>query len=286
MRYIYAIGGKMKKILSILFATAITCQVFAIDIFKYAPVAGNVKSYTETDYTIASKFGSYTRTPKVKTIHLINNFGREVESIEATPRDKIIDKISSTYNASGILIGQICTNADDEIIWTSEITYKDGLKSDSSEYDANHNLKVKVIYTYTDSLLTDESGYNGDGALIWKIIYKYNEDGKLEVESLYNSDGTLNERKTYTYTDAGKTDTITTLDEFSKKVIQQVFRYAPNGFLNEITYYNGQNDLTSRVVFKYDGEGNVNRMSEYVIVNKFETTINELVFTKEVSYQH
>lgn len=276
----------MKKIVSIFLAAAITSSAFAIDIFKYAPVAGSIKSYTETDYTIASKFGNYTRTPCLKTIHLFNNFGREVESVEATPRDKILDKISSTYNLDGQLTGQVCTNADDEIIWTSEITYKDGLKSDTSEYDNAHNLKAKVIYTYTDNLLTDETGYNGDGALVWKIIYKYNDAGKIEVESLYNSDGTLDERKTYTYTDFGKVDTITTLDDFSKKVIQRVFRYAPNGFLNEITSYDGKNEITSRIVLKYDVSGNVNRISEYNIAYKFDTTVNELVNTKEITYQN
>jgi len=276
----------MKKIVSLLLAASITCSVFAIDIFKYAPVAGSVKAYTETDYTIASKFGNYTRTPSLKTIHKFDNFGREVESIEATPRDKIIDKISSTYNSAGILTGQICTNVDDEVIWTSEITFKDGLKADSSEYDAAHNLKAKVIYSYTDSLLTDETGYNGDGSLVWKIIYKYNDAGKIEVESLYNSDGSLNERKTYTYTETGKVDTITTLDNFSRKIIQQVFRYAATGLLNEITSYDGENEITSRIVLKYDASGNVNRISEYNIANKFDTTVNELVFTKEITYQN
>lgn len=275
----------MKKIVSILVAATITCSAFAIDVFKYAPVAGSVKSYTETDYTIASKFGNYTRTPSLKTIHKLNNFGIEVESIEATPRDKIIDKIASIYNSDGILTSQVCTNADDEVIWTSEITFKDGLKSDSSEYDSNHNLKAKVIYLYTDGLLVDETGYNGDGALVWKTTYKYNDASKIEVESLYNADGSLDERKTYTYTDSGKIDTITTLDNFSKKVIQQVFRYASTGLLNEITSYDGNNEISSRIVLKYDSDGNVNRISEYNIVNKFDTTINELVFTKEVSYQ-
>lgn len=274
----------MKKILSILFVASLSLSIFATDIFKYSPVSGKVKSYTETDFTIASKFGTYFRTPNLKITHTFDNFGREVESLELTPRDTVIDTIKSTYDNKGFLLGQECTNADGEIIWKNIVTYKAGVKEDTSEYDANDVLKAKIIYTYEGGFLTEETGYDGDGALVWKNIYKYNEAGKVEVESAYNEDGTLDERKTYTYTDSGNIDTITYLDSFYNKTTQDVFRYGANGLLSEITTYDSNKEISSRIVIKYDNSGNVTKISEYNIANKFDTTVNELVSMKEISY--
>lgn len=274
----------MKKLLSVLFVAALGASLFATDIFKYAPISGKVKSYTETDFTISSKFGTYFRTPNLKIIHTFDNFGREVESLELTARDTIIDTIKSSYDNKGFLLGQESTNADGEIVWKNIVSYKGGVKDETSEYDTNDILKAKVIYTYEAGNLTEETGYDGDGALVWKTIYKYNLSGKVETESLYNSDGTLDERKSYVYNEAGNIDSITYFDSFYNKATQEIFRYAPNGTLSEITTYDSSKEVTARIVIKYDNSGNVTKVSEYKIANKFDTTVNELVAMKEISY--
>lgn len=274
----------MKKLLSFLIVASLGLSLFAADIFNYVPVSGKIKSYTVTDFTIASKFGTYYRTPNIKTTHTFDSFGRKIESLELTPRDTVISKISSSYDNKGFLLGQECTNANNEIIWKSIISYKGGFKDECSEYDANDILKAKIIYTYEAGTLTEETGYDGDGALVWKTIYKYNLSGKLETESLYNSDGTLDERKSYAYTEDGKIDTITYLDSFYNKTTQEVFRYAANGTLSEITTYDSNKEVSARLVIKYNESGNVSKLSEYNIANKFDTTVNELVSMKDITY--
>ena len=42
----------MKKLLALTLAAGLSLSLFAADVFKYAPVTGNVKSYTETDFSI------------------------------------------------------------------------------------------------------------------------------------------------------------------------------------------------------------------------------------------
>ena len=53
----------MKKLLALTLAAGLSLSLFAADVFKYAPVTGNVKSYTETDFSIATRFGTLYRTP-------------------------------------------------------------------------------------------------------------------------------------------------------------------------------------------------------------------------------
>jgi len=276
----------MKKILSIAFVATLSLSLFAADVFNYAPVSGKVKSCTETVFSIASKFGTYYKTPNMKVTHSYDAAGREVELTETTPRDAVLSKITSTYDNKGFLLGQECSNSDSEIVWKNIISYKGGVKQDCSEYDSNDILKAKIFYTYEAGNLVDETGYDGDGALVWKTIYKYNSTGKLETESEYNSDGTLVERKIYAYTDAGKIDTISYIDSFYNKSTQEVFRYATNGTLSEITKYDSAKEIVSRVVIKYDEAGNPIKISEYNIANKFDTTVNELVNMKEVAYEY
>ena len=53
----------MQKLLCILAASALFMNVFGLDLFTYVPVTGNVRSYTQTDFTVTTKFGNYFRTP-------------------------------------------------------------------------------------------------------------------------------------------------------------------------------------------------------------------------------
>lgn len=275
----------MKKLLSFAFVASLCVSLFATDVFNYVPLSGNIKNYTRTDYTIASKFGNYFRTPNVKIVKSFNNIGKEAESSELTPKDSVINKITSVYDAKGNLTEQNCYNGNNELVWKTSITYKNNLKADVSEYDSKGSLKGKTIYTYENGKLVDETGYDGDGALIWKNVSKYNEAGALESESEYTADGALYTKKVYTYTEDGKADTITTYENVSKDSKQQVFRYGTNGLLSEITTYTAEKVVCNRLVLKYDSANNVIKVSEYVVSEKFGTTCNDLVSQSDFSYQ-
>lgn len=276
----------MKKIFALVLSAGLCTLLFAADIFTYAPINGNIKSYTETQYSIASKFGNYFRTPKAKITHEFDAKGLDVSSTEYTPRDAVVNKIASKYDAKGNLTEAVCTNADGEEIWKQVTTYKDGLKIDVSEYDSKNNLKDKTIFTYDNGVMVDETSYDGEGTLVWKTVFKYNAAGKVETISEYDSEGKLNEQNIYSYTDAGAVDSIATYVSFTGAQSQKVFRYGTNGILNEITTYDGTKQVTKRVLLKYDTNENVIKVSEYDVAEKFGTTVNELVAMSEYVYEY
>ena len=276
----------MKKLLAFAITATLSLSLFAADIFKYAPITGNVKSYTETDFSIATRFGTLYRTPSSKVLHVFDSNGKETTSSELTPKDAIINSISTTYDTAGHLVEQLCTNADGEVVWKNTYTYKNNLKVDASEFDRKGNLRARTIYTYENNRLTDESSYDGEGALIWKTIYKYSDNGRLTNLSEYNPDGTLSEQLDYNYTDSGAIDSIAKYDAFAGKQTSNVFRYASNGSLSEITTYNTDKQVIKRTVIKYDSKGNVNKVSEYDVAEKFGSTVNELVSMSEYSFEY
>lgn len=275
----------MKKSVTLVLAAALSLSLFGADIFTYAPLSKNVKSYTKTEYSIASKFGNYFRTPSVKFLHTFDADNNEIESDEMTPRDAVVNKLVSTYD-KGLLTAQSFTNSDGELIWKSTISYKDGVKVDCSEYDAKDNLKDRTIYTYENGLLVDETSYDGEGALVWKTIYKYNANGKIESICEYLPRGSLSDQRTYAYGENGILDSITYYNSFADMQTQEVFRYGTNNQLNEITTYDSSKKIIKRVLLKYDTAGNVNRVSEYDIAEKFGTTVNELVAMSEYVYDY
>ena len=275
----------MKKILAFVCAASMSLSLFALDIFNYVPVVGNVRNYTETNFAISSKFGNYFRTPNAKVLHTLNKDGQETEFTELTAKDAVISKTVNTYDVYGNLTAQTCYDAEQNIIWKSETTYKGSNKADISEYGKDNILKSKIIFTYTDNLLTDETGYDGEGALIWKTIYKYDEAGKVSIMDEYNADGSLSIETSYAYADDGKIASIAVFDAESRTTEKKVFRYAANGTLSEITSYNNDEEITKRLTVKYDNGGNVSKLSEYEIAQKFGTTVNELVSMSEFTYQ-
>ena len=107
----------MKKLLALAMTASLGLSLFAADIFTYAPITGSVKSYTETDFSIASRFGTLYRTPSSKITHSFDSNGKEITSSELTPKDAVINTISSSYDSAGNLTEQVCTNADGEIVW-------------------------------------------------------------------------------------------------------------------------------------------------------------------------
>lgn len=276
----------MKKTLSFVLAASICISLFAADIFKFAPLQGEVGSYTKTNFTIASKFGKYFRTPSEKFSHTFDANGKEIESTEFTAKDVPLNTVKSTYDSLGNLISNVATTPEGEIIWKSEITYKNNLKSELSEYNSKNELKGKTIFIYTDGKLTDESNYNAEGALLWKIIYTYNKDGKVASISEYSPDGKLSVKAAYEYGEDGKINTINHFDSITKDTKQEVFRYNDNGTLNEITTYTEDKQVIKRIPFKYDAKGNVREVTTYNVAQKFGTVLNELVAMEEYNYEY
>ena len=276
----------MKKLLALAITASLSLSLFAADIFTYAPITGNVKAYTETDFSIASRFGTLYRTPSSKITHNFDSNGKETTSSELTPKDAVINTITSSYDSAGKLSEQVCTNADGEIVWKNTYTYKNGLKVDTSELDRKGNLRARTIYTYDDNLLSDESCYDSEGALIWKTIYKYDENNRLSSVNEYNPDGSLSEQTSYNYTEAGAIDSLAKLDAYASRQTSLVFRYGTNGALNEITTYDSDKQVIKRTLLKYDDKGNVNKVSEYDVAEKFGTTVNELVAMSEYSFEY
>lgn len=276
----------MKKLISFALAASFSLSLFATDIFDFAPIQGNVKTYTQTNFNIASKFGSYFRTPSMKIIHVLDENGKEIESTELSPKDVVLNKIITTYDSNGNVLEQSCINTEGELIWKNALKYKNGLKADATEYDDKNEMHDKVIYTYDGTKLVDETGYDKDGTLVWKTIFKYYETGKVEKESSFAADGVLDTRKTYTYLDDGKIETISTFDNYAKTTQKQVFRYDSKGVLTEITNYGNDNVINKRTTIKYDAKGNVSKVSEYNIAEKFETTVNELTSMVEYVFEY
>lgn len=276
----------MKKLLALALTTAVSISLFATDIFNYVPITGSVKNYTETEFSIASRFGSLYRTPSSKLTHNFDANGKEISSSELSPKDAVINTIASTYDTAGNLVEQLCTSADGEVIWKSTFAYKNGLKVDASEFDRKGNLRARTIYTYENELLTDESSYDGEGALFWKIIYKYDESNRVTSINEYNPDGSLSEKTTYNYTESGAIDSLAKLDADTENLTQLVFRYGASGTLNEITTYNADKQVIKRTLLKYDENGNVNKVSEYNVAEKFGTTVNELTGMYEYAYEY
>lgn len=276
----------MKKVLAFVCAASMSLSLFALDIFNYVPVTGNVKTYTETNFTISSKFGNYFRTPNAKVVHTRDVAGREIEVIELTARDAIVSKTTNTYDVYGNLTEQSCNDEAGNLLWKSTTTYSGVKKADYSEYGKDDILKSKTIFTYDKAtdLLIDETGYDGDGTLVWKIIYTYDDKGVLSVMDEYNADGSLAVKTTYTYSDDGKIDTLIVYDDYTQETLKKVFRYT-NAALTEITTYNTNNVITKRLTVKYDNGGNVSKLSEYNIAQKFGTTVNELVSMSEFLYK-
>ena len=276
----------MKKLLAFALTAGLSISLFAADIFKYAPITGKVKAYTETEFSIASRFGTLYRTPSTKVMHVFDSNGKETTSSELTPKDAVINTISSTYDSAGNLVEQLCTSADGEVIWKTTFTFKNGLKADASEYDKKGSLRARTIYTYENNLLTDESCYDGEGALIWKTIYKYDDNNRLLTLNEYNPNGSLSEQITYNYTESGAIDSLVMLDPYAEKQTSIVFRYGTNGVLNELTTYDSNKQVTKRTLLKYDAKGNVNKVSEYDVAEKFGTTVNDLVAMSEFTFEY
>ena len=117
----------MKKIIGFICASLVGFSAFAYDITEDTKIIGSVKSVTKTVYSISSKFGEYYRTPSVKFLTNFDASGRQLESLELTPRDAVVNKVQNTYDAYGNLLEKSAYDPEGVLLWKSVSTY-DGTK--------------------------------------------------------------------------------------------------------------------------------------------------------------
>jgi len=275
----------MKKLLAAFFAASLSLSLSALDVMDYVPLKEGVKSYTCTEYSIATKFGDYFKTITGKVTHTIDASGNDVETAQYSARGNLENTIRTAYDSMGNILAQDSVDSSNALLWKTESVYKKGLKTETNDYDAAGNLTNKTICKYENDRLVDETGYDACGALIWKIIYKYDEAGRTAKELNYLGDGSLDSETVYTYKDDGKADTIRVYDTLEGKK-QYVFRYA-SGLLTEITVYDvleSGTKVIERLIIKYDDNSCVAKVSDYNVAEKFGGTVNELVYMAEYTY--
>lgn len=275
----------MKKIICAVCATVLAFSAFAYDVTANYQIKGNAKSVVRTDYSIASKFGEYYRTPSTKFVYSYDENGKLLESSETTARDALVNKVENKYNEEGLLIEQIGFDSESIITWKAVFGYKNGLKNDVSEYGSDGNLKTKVIYGYNGTKVSEENCYNSEGTLVGKLVYKYEGD-RLVAEDEYFADGTLDTEKQYSYTETGSKDSITTFNGNGEMIQKEIFRYNAENVLSEITTYGADNKVACRTILKFDAKGNVTKVTTYTVSKKFGTTVNEMSAMTEVAYEY
>lgn len=278
----------MKKLLIAALAASLSLSLFGLDIMTYVPLKDGVKSYTCTEYSIATKFGDYFKTVTGKVSHTIDASGNDVESAEYSARGTLLNSVRTSYDSMGNILSQSGFDASNELMWKTEFVYKKGARTEANDFDADGNLRTKTVYKYENGLMVDETGYDSKGALVWKTIYKYDSSNRLEKESQYLSDGSLDGETLYAYKDDGKLESVTYVDVYDG-ITQDVFRYSAAGVLSEVTTYNvteSGNKVSERFIVKYDDNGNVVKVSDYKVADKFGGTVNELVYMADYSYEN
>lgn len=277
----------MKKFITAALAFTLGLSAFAFDAGAFIAPAVGVKSYTKTDYLIASKFGEYFRTPNVKYQHIFNNFGVEIENRELTVDGKLVDKISYEYDEKGRISATVGYDESETALWKVVNTYdKNGLKTEESEYSGDDVLFSKSIFKYSGKNCTEEAYYSGNGALIWKNTFAYDEKDNLVIYNSYYSSGSLESKKTYKYNELNKIQEINYFNDNEDLVKKELYRYDAKNALTEIATYTSDNVIYLRKFFKYDSKGNVSKITTYNISKKFGQSVNELVGMSDFTYQY
>lgn len=276
----------MKKLLTAACALSTIFGAFAFDSETVVP-AGTVKSYTKTNYTISSKFGTFYRTPETKYVHTYNNAGLESERTEATGTDVLTDRMTFQYDMSNLLLSTTLFNADgvqtqqtvytydgDDRINTIEVTSKDGI------------LISKTVFKIADGR-EDKSDYDGEGTLVKKTISVFADDGKPTEIFSYNGNGSLAEKETYSYDVSRNLTEITYFDANEKKVKRESYRYkSGENTASEIQVFDSADTLLERRILTYDEKGNLTKISTYTVSQKFGETVTELSDIVEYSFQY
>lgn len=277
----------MKKVL--LSAIFIACGIFAFafDDSPFMTPNGSPKSYTQTEFTITTKFGDYFRTPATKYKHTFNDDGLEIESAEYSPTGQLIDKIIYEYTSDKQIASQSCYDAGGNILWkVSSVFDKNGKKTEENEYDAKGTMLGKTIYKYENENSVDETYYNSRGDLIWKNTYLYNTEKKLVETCAYFSNGALDVKKVYVYNTDGTLSEINSYNQLNEQVAREANIYNSDGLLVEHAVYGSDGKRRSRIFYKYDSMRNVAKQTTYNIAQKFGSTVNEMVGQSDFEYEY
>ena len=274
----------MKKTAFFAIAVLSAFSAFADNFSTGFTPAGNVSSYTKTNYSVTSKFGEYFRSVSEKEIHKFNK-GLETEFSLLNAKDELITKTTYVYDAKkleGFTYSDIASSAE------LKTEYEYGVDSEIKSYTVTEsdsgNLSSKTIYKYEGKKVT-QSNYDKDGKLYMRIIQTLDDDGIPVQETEYNGDGTFSLSRSYSFTESKKISAIETFDEEGNCTNKVAFRYDANDFLTEIQVYeNGK--IKERRIYKNDALGNPVRISYYDVAEKFGTTVNELSRIEDFSYTY
>lgn len=277
----------MKKVLLSAFIFAAGILAFAFDDSPFMHPNGSPKSYTQTEFTITTKFGDYFRTPATKYKHTFNEDGLEIESAEYSPAGQLADKIVYEYTADKQIAAQTCYDASGNIFWKISSTFdKNGKKTEENEYDAKGVMLGKTIYKYENENSVDETYYNSQGNLIWKNTYLYNSEKKLVETCAYFSNGTLDVKKVYVYNTDGTLSEINSYNQLNEQVAREANVYNSDGLLVEHAVYGSDGKRKTRIFYKYDSNKNVAKQTTYNISQKFGATVNEMVGQSDFEYEY
>lgn len=274
----------MKKTAFFAIAVLSAFSAFADNFSTGFTPAGNVSSYTKTNYSVTSKFGEYFRSVSEKEIHKFSK-GLETEFSLLNAKDELITKTTYVYDAkklAGFTYSDIASSAE------LKTEYEYGIDSKIKSYTVTEsdsgNLSSKTIYKYEGKKVT-QSNYDKDGKLYMRIIQTLDDDGIPVQETEYNGDGTFSLSRSYSFTESKKISAIETFDEEGNCTNKVAFRYDTNDFLTEIQVYeNGK--IKERRIYKNDALGNPVRISYYDVAEKFGTTVNELSRIEDFSYTY
>lgn len=277
----------MKKVLISALVFAAGFLAFAFDDSPFMKPNGAPKSYTQTEFTISTKFGDYFRTPAVKYKHTFNEAGLEIESAEYSVAGQLASKIVYEYGPDKQIASQSCYDGEGNLFWkVSAVFDKNGKRIEENEYDSKGALLGKTIYKYDGPDSIDETYYNSRGDLIWKNTYKYNSEQKLVENCSYFSNGTLDIKKIFVYSTDGKLAEINSYNQLNEQIAREVNIYNAEGLLTEYAVYGSDGKRRSRIFYKYDDKKNVIKQTTYNIAQKFGNTVNEMVGQSDFEYDY
>ena len=276
----------MKKLLAVACVLGTTFTAFSFDKETVVP-QGTVKSYTKTNYTISSKFGTFYRTPETKYVHTYNIAGLESERTELTGTDVLTDRLSFQYDMSNTLLSTTLFNADGVQIEQTTYTYDAAGKVNTVEVVSKDGVLLsKTVYKTADGK-EDKSEYDGEGALEKKTITVFADDGKATEIFVYSGDGNLSQKQSFSYDVSRNLAEITYYGADGKRTKRDSYLYKPvETHATEIQVFDNADTLLERKILSYDEKGNTIKISTYTVSEKFGETVTELSDIVEYSFQY
>ena len=274
----------MKRLLATVSALCMMLGAFAFDKETIIPV-GTVKSYTKTNYTISSKFGTFYRTPETKYVHSYNIAGLESERTELTGTDTLTDRLSFQYDMTNTLLSTTLFNADGVQVEQTTYTYDASGKVSTIEVTSKDGALLSKTAFKADSVKEDKSEYDGEGALVKKTLTFFADDGKITDIYIYNGDGSLSEKQSYSYDVSRNITDVSYFDEKENLTKKDSYRYKPGETkASEIQVFDNAGTLLQRKILSYDEKGNTTKISTYTVSVKFGETVTELSDIVEYSF--